>query len=112
MIIEPKKVIILSDSNDKKPFKEWLESLNKTTRARINNRILRLSLGNYGDYKFLGNEIFELRIHFGAGYRVYFGEDKENIILLINGGDKSTQQKDINKAVKLWAKYQENRNER
>lgn len=66
-----------------------------TTRTRIERRLERMELGNYGDYKALGAGIFELRLDFGAGYRVYFAEIDNVIVLLLCGGNKSTQSKDI-----------------
>lgn len=85
---------------------EWIESLDKTTRARIFVRLDRLRNGNYGDHKrFKG--IVELRLHFGKGYRVYFGEDGKDIVLLLTAGDKSSQKKDIAKALVYWEGYNE-----
>jgi len=78
------------------------------TRRRILQRILRLQSGNYGDCKSLKGGIYELRLMFGAGYRVYFGEDGDTIIVLLCGGDKSTQKKDIEKARVYWQEYLNN----
>lgn len=105
--IIPKDVIIFSDKKGKSPFLEWLESLDGSYRSRIEQRILRLSLGNYGDYKALQEGVMELRFTFGSGYRVYFGDDCEKIVVLLIGGDKSTQKKDIKKAIEYWQKYKE-----
>lgn len=69
---------------------------------RIRKRILRIEDGNLGDYKSLGDGVFELRFFFGAGYRVYFGIIGETVVLLLCGGDKSTQNKDIKKAKEIW----------
>ena len=63
---------------------------------------------NFGDYKSLQEDVFELRFHFGSGYRIYFGRDGEKIIILLCGGDKSSQNRDIKKAISLWQEYQEN----
>ncbi|MBR1374615.1 MAG: type II toxin-antitoxin system RelE/ParE family toxin [Cardiobacteriaceae bacterium] len=70
-------------------------------------RLQLAELGNLGDYKSLGNEIYEMRIHYGAGYRLYFGIDNGKIIVLTNGGDKSTQHKDILHAKQIWQEYKE-----
>lgn len=88
------------------PFDDWLKSLkDKRTRDRIAIRIGRLLIGQYGDYKKLDNELSELRLQFGAGYRIYFSELDNVIILLLCGGDKSTQSRDIKKAkeyLQIW----------
>jgi len=85
-------------------FAKWFKSLkDHNARMRINLRIRRLSLGNPGDVKPVGDGISELRINFGPGYRVYFLNKKSKLILLLIGGDKSSQVKDIAKA-KLLAK--------
>ena len=85
------------------PFREWLTSLKDgKARAAVRARINRLRLGNLGDCRHLGERIYELRIHLGPGYRVYFGDiDGENIVLLC-GGTKRTQKRDIEKAQKYW----------
>ncbi|WP_273722108.1 MULTISPECIES: type II toxin-antitoxin system RelE/ParE family toxin [unclassified Bartonella] len=82
-------------------FNKWLNSLrDKQVQKKIAMRILRLEYGLLGDVKFF-NGIGELRIHYGAGYRIYFVKREKEIILLLNAGDKSTQQKDIEKALQL-----------
>ena len=84
--------------NGKAPIIEWLNSLDSVTRKRINQRFLRIEDGNFGDYKKISDEISELRFSFGAGYRVYYTISHNTIILLINGGDKKSQSKDIRMA--------------
>ncbi len=93
------------DSNGKQPFVSWLEKLDNVTRRIIENRIARLSLGNYGDHKRIDQDIFELRFHIGSGYRVYFAEDGDTIVILLLGGDKKTQKRDIEKAKEYHDKY-------
>lgn len=88
------------------PFVDWLRSLrDKTTAARIRARIERVGHGNFGDVKSVARGISELRLAFGSGYRVYFGQDGDSIIILLIGGDKSTQEKDIELAQYYWADY-------
>lgn len=83
-------------------FDRWFRKLNdQTARARILLRIRRLSLGNLGDVKPVGNSISEIRIDYGPGYRIYFTKRNKEIILLLIGGDKSSQAKDIEKAQKI-----------
>lgn len=89
--------------NGKSPFVEWLEKMkDHTIRARIRRRLERMELGNYGDYKNVGEGIFELRLDFGSGYRIYFAEIDTVIVLLLCAGDKSTQSKDIALAKQYW----------
>ncbi|WP_304596514.1 type II toxin-antitoxin system RelE/ParE family toxin [Adlercreutzia caecimuris] len=88
-------------------FAKWLKRLRDAdAKARINVRIRRVSLtGNFGDAKPVGDGVFELRIDYGPGYRVYYSQRGREIVLLLIGGDKSSQQKDIDKAKKLNAEY-------
>lgn len=91
----------------KKPFKEWLEGLRDIAgRARIRIRLDRVRLGNLGDNRSVGEGVRELRIDYGPGYRIYFALDGHRVILLLLGGDKSSQEKDIAKAREYWLEYQ------
>lgn len=84
-------------------FEKWLRSIvDIRSRRKITLRIQRLKLGNFGDYKSVGKEIYELRIHFGPGYRVYFAKKEELFVILLFGGDKSSQSKDISQSQLLW----------
>jgi len=104
--MQSKVVNIYRDSQGREPVVDWLESIRDiTTRARIKNRLRRIALGNLGDCKSIGQGMYELRLHFGPGYRVYFGQVDNVIILLLCGGDKSTQAKDIKKAKEYWTDY-------
>ena len=88
------------------PFKEWLDSLKDVKgRAKIRVRLDRVRLGNFGDYQGVGEEVQELRIDYGPGYRVYYGRDGETIVVLLCGGDKSSQSNDINLAKQYWKDY-------
>jgi putative addiction module killer protein len=89
-------------------FKKWFSSLkDKRAKARIDVRIKRISLGNFGDVEPVGNGVSELRIDYGAGYRVYFVKRGNIIVILLCGGDKSTQSKDIQKAHELAQRLKE-----
>jgi len=104
--IMPKTVIAYIDKGGKEPFTKWLDSLkDANSRRRILARLRRIEQGNYGDCKYLQNGIFELRLFFGPGYRVYFGEDGNKLVVLLCGGDKSNQEKDIQTAVMYWKEY-------
>jgi putative addiction module killer protein len=104
-----KQIEVFKLENGKKPFIEWFKTLDKKTKKRISQRIDRIEEeGYYGDFKKINNELSELRFKFGSGYRVYFSEIDNIIVLLLYAGDKSTQSKDIDKAkeyLKLWKGY-------
>jgi putative addiction module killer protein len=88
-----------------------LDSLrDRKAKAKIRERLKRISLGNLGDYRSVGEGVFELRIDYGSGYRVYFGQIGSTIVLLLLGGDKSTQERDIRQAKEYWAEYEESEN--
>ena len=82
-----------------------MDSLDKNTKIRVQSRLTRLLENNFGDHKKIDNEISELRFKLGAGYRIYYTEIDNIIVLLINGGDKSTQSKDIIKAKSILQEW-------
>ena len=88
------------------PFRDWLGELDKAVRARIQARILRFETGNLGDHKSVGGGVWEARIDVGPGYRVYFGKSGREVILLLVGGDKSSQRGDIEQARKYWSEQE------
>lgn len=79
-------------------------------KVRIGARITRFEDGHFGDHKNLGDKVFEARIFIGPGYRVYFAIHKGEVILLLTGGDKSTQKKDVRKAKEFFKEYMEVQN--
>jgi len=90
-------------------FDKWLKKLNdRKAKAKILLRLQRVEAGNLGDVSSVGEGIEEFRIHYGPGYRIYFRRQGEDIILLLVGGDKSSQESDIKKAKALWNQYKEN----
>ena len=94
--------------NGKNPFTEWLESIrDKSTQNRIDKRLERLEDGNFGDCKSVGDGVFELRLRFGSGYRIYFGQIDNTLVLLLCGGDKASQARDIKRAKIYWREYKE-----
>jgi len=103
-----KMLKIFQEPGGKEPFIQWFESINdRKTRSRIITRLDRLEIGNPGDHKHVGEGVFELRLQFGPGYRIYYGEDGPVIVILLMGGDKSSQSKDIEKALSFWKSYKE-----
>ena len=104
--VKPHKVVIYADQNGIEPFSEWLYNLKDGLyRQRILSRIRRLEQGNFGDCEQIGEGLSELRLFFGPGYRVYFGREADSIVLLLCGGDKSSQKKDIKRAKTIWQEY-------
>lgn len=97
----------LTESN-RDPYQEWLDGL-KDIRARvaIQRRIDRLVSDNFGDHKFCRDGVWELRIDTGPGYRIYYAQTNQMIVLLLCGGDKRSQKSDIDRAVKYWDNYQQ-----
>jgi len=105
---DKKTLMVYRESSGKEPFVEWLDSFkDRKTRSRIITRLDRLEVGNPGDNRHLEEGVYELRLHFGPGYRIYYGEDGPIIVILLMGGDKSTQSKDIKKAMAFWKNYKE-----
>ena len=94
------------DSGDRSPYGSWLASLSDPrAKAKVIMQVDRMELGLFGDSKPVGEGVSELRIHYGPGYRVYYAKDGVNIYLLLCGGDKSTQKKDIKRALKYWSEH-------
>ncbi len=106
-----KEIRYYQHTNGKKIVIEWLEKLDVSVAKRINGRLVRIKLnGNFGDCKKLDEDISELRFNFGSGYRIYFAEVGDIIVLLLNAGDKKFQSKDIEKAkeyLEIWRQNNE-----
>lgn len=102
----PRELLFYETKNGKCPFEDWLNGLRDVaSRAIIRNRLNRVRLGNLGNTRSLGNGVWELKIDFGPGYRIYYGEDGPRIVILLLGGDKSTQGRDIETAKEFWEDY-------
>jgi putative addiction module killer protein len=97
------EINIYKTASGKEPYIEWLESLDRTVRARIKARLTRIQeTNNLGIHEPVGDGIFELKFDFGPGYRVYFGFKSDIFLILLFGGNKKGQQKDIDKAKEYW----------
>lgn len=92
-------------ADGKVPFRDWLDTLDRATRARVQARVVRFETGNLGDHKGVGGGVQEARVMFGPGYRLYFGQDGATLVLLLVGGSKGTQAKDIRRAQQYWRDY-------
>lgn len=90
----------------KQPFRDWFFALrDKVARNKIDARIRRVESGNFGHCDPVGEGVLELKIDVGPGYRVYFGLVGNKVVILLNGGDKSSQRNDIKTAHEYWADY-------
>lgn len=97
---------IYRTNNGKEPFIDWEKSLDKSSLVRIDARITRIrETGNLGIFEPVGDGVFELKLDFGSGYRIYFGFKKDTLLLFLLGGSKNKQQKDIDKAKEYWKEY-------
>ena len=107
MLTYPYEIDYYVTGQGNKLFKDWLEGLRDVRgRAKIRVRLDRVRLGNLGDHRPLRAGVQELHIAFGPGYRVYFGIEGKHVILLLLGGDKSSQARDIARAKKYWQDHQ------
>lgn len=97
------KIEIYQTESGKEPFIDWKDSLDMATQAKIDARMTRIeNSGNLGDCDSVGEGVFELRFHFGPGYRIYFGEMKKSQLLVLLGGTKGSQGRDIKRAKQYW----------
>ena len=93
------------------PFQIWFGNLEDIrAKTKIGMRLERAEAGNFGDCNSVGDGVHEMKINFGPGYRIYFGQEGMEVIILLCGGDKSTQQKDILTAKGYWADYHRRKN--
>ena len=84
------------------PFQRWFRKLTKQQANRVNTALSRMITGQLQDTKHVGEGVYELRLHMGPGYRIYFGRDGARLIILLIGGDKSSQQRDIRRSQGFW----------
>ena len=94
-------------TNDRSPFAEWFDQLDSQAAAKVTTVLARMEQGNFSEVQGVGRGVYERRIHFGPGYRIYFGKDADDLIILLGGGTKKRQQKDIEAAHDLWQEYKQ-----
>jgi putative addiction module killer protein len=94
-----------NDGEGHSPYATWFDRLNAQAAAKVATALTRLAGGNFSNVKGVGSGVFECRIDFGPGYRVYFGKDGERVVILLGGGAKKRQQRDINAALANWQDY-------
>jgi putative addiction module killer protein len=94
-------------ADGRSPYAKWFDELNARAAAKVTTALARMEQGNLSNAKSVGAGVSEYRIDFGPGYRVYFGKDGDSIVILLGGGTKKRQQKDIEAAQKLWKEYKQ-----
>jgi len=99
------KILEYLELNGRSPYAEWFNGLNPPAAAKVAVALARLSQGNFSNVKSVGRGVHEYRIDFGPGYRMYLGKDGERVVLLLGGGTKKRQQKDIANALRCWQDY-------
>lgn len=100
------EIEVFETESGRTPFIDWQSSLDNKAKATVAARIQRLKMGNLGDCKYLDDGVFELRIHLGPGFRIYFGMHGNKLVILLTGGDKKTQSRDIKKALEYWGQWE------
>ena len=105
MDVRPKEIRIYENEEGHAPFSEWMDRQQAPLYGKLMARLERVELGNLGDHRGIGEGVFELRIDFGPWYRIYFGLDGSELVVLLIGGTKKTQQRDIDTAKHYWRNY-------
>src|ERR1700681_1072662 len=93
------------DANGRSPYAAWFDNLNAEVAAKITTAVTRISLGNFSNVEGVGSGVFEYKLDFGPGYRIYFGKDGDNLVILLGGGNKKRQALDISTALANWRDY-------
>jgi putative addiction module killer protein len=108
VLITPKELLAYRTREGRTPFNEWLDELDdQNIVARVLARLARVRRGNLGDCKSVGEGVSELRVDYGPGYRVYFAQKGQTLVILLCGGDKRTQEKDIQRAKQYWHDFKQ-----
>jgi putative addiction module killer protein len=108
VLVTPKEVVAFRAKDGGVPFENWLDALNdKRAVARVLARLARVRQGGLGDCKSVGDGVSELRVDYGPGYRIYFGQKGQTMVVLLSGGDKRSQDRDIRLAKQYWHEFKE-----
>ena len=99
------QVVEYEDERGRHPFSEWFDALNKPAALKVRTAIARLENGNFSNVEPVGEGVSECKIHFGPGYRIYFGKDGLSLVILLGGGTKQRQTRDIANAQRHWRDY-------
>lgn len=104
------RVLEYLDPQGRSPWAKWFDALNAAAAAKVSTALYRLTEGNFSGVKGVGAGVFERKIDFGPGYRVYFGKDGDSVVILLGGSSKQRQQEAIEAAKARWADYRRRRN--
>jgi putative addiction module killer protein len=105
------KVVDYLDARGQSPFARWFDDLNAEAAARVTTALYRMGQGNFSNVKGVGGGVFEYRIDFGPGYRIYFGKDGDTVVILLGGSSKQRQQQAITIASQAWIDCKRRKNE-
>ena len=107
---KPFEVLLFRDLRGRSPFQEWFEALDVHAARKVTAAIIEFECGNFSDSKNFGGGIWERRIHAGPGFRVYYGRDLQCLVILLSGGTKRTQVRDVKKSRVMWYEYKTHTN--
>jgi len=99
------EIRVYTQQDGQSPFEKWVDNIDRQARKRVDIALLRLGEGNTGSLKSVGDGVHEIRLTFGAGFRVYLGREGNELVILLHGGTKKRQSDDIAKAKALWRDY-------
>lgn len=104
-------IVEFIDENGASPFSKWFNNLQSLAAAKVTTAIHRLSRGNFSNVKSVGGGVYEYKLTFGPGYRIYFGQDADRLVILLTGGTKQRQSDDIKQAKNYWQNYKQMKRE-
>lgn len=99
------EIVVYLDEAGESPFGKWFEKIDSQAALKVRRSVARMELGSFGDSKGVGEGVLECRINYGPGYRIYYGRDGDELVILLAGGTKKRQQADIERAQGYWAEY-------
>ena len=99
------------DSDGQSPFAKWFDDLDAKAALKVNAYVTRIGQGNFSRVEGVGDGVYECKIDWGAGFRVYFGKDGDKLVILLGGGTKKRQSKDIERAKAIWQAYKKQKKE-